>query len=204
MDKTTALFQRATACTASIAAAWAAPMFAAMADWHIDTSADQAAFLAQCGHESAGFHYSAEIWGPIPAQVRYERNMDAAWPPTVADKRNSKAFALGNEHQGDGRRFRGHGPIQLTGRSNYAIAGKALGLDLVGHPEMLDELDVGCMISAWYWHKHGLSALANAGEFDRITCAINLGNPNGDISRANGVDDRRRRWIVAQAALGVS
>lgn len=178
-------------------------MFDAMTDWQIDTAADRAAFLAQCGHESAGFRYSAEIWGPTPAQVRYERNFDAAWPPTAADDRNRKAFALGNVHAGDGRRFRGHGPIQLTGRSNYAIASAALGLDLVNHPELLDELDVGCMISAWYWHRHGLSTLANAGEFDRITCAINLGNPNANISRANGVDDRRRRWAIAKAALGL-
>lgn len=202
MDQT-ALFQRATGCTAAIAAAWAAPMFAAMVDWHIDTPADQAAFLAQCGHESGGFRYSAEVWGPTPAQVRYERDFSAAWPPTTADTRNRKAYALGNGQQGDGRRFRGRGPIQLTGRSNFVTAGKAIGLDLVGHPELLDDLDVGCMISAWYWNQHGLSGLANAGEFDRITCAINLGNPNADIARANGVDDRRRRWTLAKMALGL-
>lgn len=179
-------------------------MFMAMVDWKIDSPADQAAFLAQCGHESAGYIYSAELWGPIPAQVRYERNFSAAWPPTSADERNKKAYALGNDVAGDGHRFRGHGPIQLTGKSNYRVAGAALGFDLVGHPEMLDELDVGCMISAWWWHKHGLSALAAAGEFDRITCAINLGNPDADLARANGVEDRRQRWALAKAALGVA
>ncbi|MBN8922339.1 MAG: hypothetical protein BGP10_12465 [Rhodanobacter sp. 68-29] len=200
MDQT-ALFQRATGCTASIAAAWAPPMFDAMAEWHIDTPDDQAAFLAQCGHESMGFRYSAELWGPTPAQVRYERNFDAAWPPTSADNRNRKAYELGNDQQGDGRRFRGHGPIQLTGKANHRAAGIALGLDLVAHPELLDSIDIGCAMSAWWWHTHGLSALANAGEFDRITCAINLGSPNADIGKANGVDDRRRRWAVAKAAL---
>lgn len=199
-----ALFQRATGCTSSIAAAWAPPMFEAMEEWRIDTPAAQAAFLAQCGHESMGFRYSAELWRPTPAQVRYERNFGAAWPPTDADQRNRKAYALGNEQRGDGRRFRGHGPIQLTGRSNYAVAGKALGLDLTGHPELLDELEVGCMISAWWWFRHGISALANADQFDRITAAINLGNPNADISRANGVDDRRRRWTLAKAAFGLA
>jgi predicted chitinase len=43
-------------------------------------------------------------------------------------KRNS--LYLGNIIAGDGVRFKGRGPIQLTGRANYQKYGRALGIDL--------------------------------------------------------------------------
>ena len=86
---------------------------AALAEFAIETPARSAAFLAQVAHESGQFRFMEEIWGPTPAQQRYE-------PPS------SLATTLGNTEPGDGKRFKGRGPIQITGRANYRRFGDLL------------------------------------------------------------------------------
>src|SRR5258705_11128168 len=93
----------------------------AMEEFSINTPLREAAFLAQVAHESAEFRFMEEIWGPTAQQNRYE-------PVT------QKSKELGNFHPGDGKRFKGRGPIQVTGRSNYQLYGSALEGDLIGDP----------------------------------------------------------------------
>ncbi len=94
---------------------------AAMTEFGIDAPARAAAFLAQLAHESGQFRFMEEIWGPTPAQRRYE--------PV-----STLAATLGNKDAGDGKRFKGRGPIQITGRANYRRFGDLLGADLVSEP----------------------------------------------------------------------
>jgi putative chitinase len=161
------------------AALWAAPVTAAMAEFVIDTPRRQAAFLAQCGHESLSFALLKELWGPeqVPAQARYEGSV-----------------ALGNTEPGDGFKFRGRGAIQITGRANYRACGEALGLDFLAHPEILEGLPAAIRAAGWFWQSHGCNGPADSLEFTRLTKIINGGT--------NGLADRVARWNVAREALG--
>jgi putative chitinase len=151
-----------------------------MAEYEINTLVRTAAFIAQIGHESGGFLYTTELWGPTAAQQSYE-------PPSAKSK------ALGNTETGDGRRFRGRGLIQITGRANYQECGTALKVDLISQPELLAGDGLAARSAAWWWMKHGCNALADGGDFKALTRRINGG--------LNGIDDRTRRWEIAKAHL---
>lgn len=127
------------------AAQWAAPMQAACDKYRITEPLDVAAFLATVGVESGRLVYTREIWGPTLAQQGYE-------PPS------KKARELGNTQQGDGRKFCGRGLIQVTGRRNYTLAAIGLDLDLVNHPELLEQPVNAALSAAWYWARAASSA----------------------------------------------
>ena len=163
-------------CPLSAAEKWLGPIVEAMQAYDIDTPPRIAAFLAQIGHESGSLRWVREIWGPTPAQAGYEGCED-----------------LGNTEPGDGARFRGHGLIQVTGRANHARMSLALGYDFVGDPEALEQPQWAALSAAQFWHDHGLNALADAGDFERITRRINGG--------LNGQRDRVARFEKAQQVL---
>ena len=121
-----------------------------------------AAFVAQLAHESGEFRWMEEIWGPTDAQNRYE-------PVTTLSKR------LGNTQPGDGKRFKGRGPIQLTGRANYQAFGDKLGVDLIGDPQSAARPELGFRIAGLFWSRNGLNERADVDDFVGITRRINVG-----------------------------
>ena len=153
---------------------------AAMAAHGIDTALRTAAFIAQLAHESGEFRWMEEIWGPTAAQLRYE-------PPGDLAKR------LGNTQAGDGKRFKGRGPIQITGRFNYQTYGDLLGVDLVADPARAAAPEVAFATAGLYWQRNGLNELADAREFVTITKRINGGT--------NGLADRQMYYERAQGVL---
>jgi putative chitinase len=158
---------------------------AAITEFAIEAPARSAAFLAQVAHESGQFRFMEEIWGPTPAQRRYE-------PPS------SLATSLGNTQEGDGKRFKGRGPIQITGRANYRRFGDLLGIDLVADPPRAAQPETAFRISGLFWAKNGLNELADLATpeaFQRITRRINGG--------LNGLVDRERFYAVARRVLGI-
>jgi putative chitinase len=64
----------------------------------------------------------------------------------IGGARPDKARELGNLHPGDGARYCGRGYVQLTGLVNYSLAAAALGVDLVGHPDLAMQPDVAADI----------------------------------------------------------
>ena len=149
---------------------------AAMGHYQIVGAKRVAAFIAQIGHESGQLKYVKEIWGPTAAQARYEGRKD-----------------LGNTVAGDGSKYRGRGLIQITGRANYMACGEGLGLDLIKQPGLLEKPQHACMSAAWFWATKGLSTLADAGQFDKITQRINGGQ--------NGAADRQALYARALKVL---
>ena len=148
----------------------------AMEDYDIDTRARQAAFIAQVAHESGSLLYTQEI----ASGKAYEGRSD-----------------LGNTQPGDGVKFKGHGLLQITGRSNHAACSQALfGNEkvLTSYPEVLSSPLLACLSAAWFWDWKGLNALADAGDFTRITRRINGG--------LKGLDQRREFWERAKAVFG--
>lgn len=146
----------------------------AMSDHEINTPKRQAAFLAQIAHESGQCRFLREF----ATGEAYEGRRD-----------------LGNTHEGDGRRYKGRGLIQITGRSNYVSVAAALGLDCVTHPELLEQPENACRTAAWWWKDRGLNELADIGDQKRICRRINGGY--------NGLEQRIAYYERACAALGV-
>ena len=134
---------------------------AAMREGRITTPLRRAAFLAQLAHESVELRFFEEI----ASGAAYEGRKD-----------------LGNTRPGDGRRFKGRGPIQLTGRANYTAASKTLDVDLVSNPKLAARPEFGFRIAQWFWTTRGLNALADDRRFDDVTRRIN-GGLNGKRSR---------------------
>ena len=159
---------------------------AALAEFTIDPPPRAAAFLAQVAHESGQFRFMEELWGPTEAQRRYE-------PPSAL------ATRLGNTEPGDGKRFKGRGPIQITGRANYRRYGALLGLDLLADPARAAGPDVGFRIAGLFWRENGLNELADIATdntFQKITKRINGG--------LNGLAERQKFYERARQVLNVS
>jgi predicted chitinase len=134
---------------------------AAMLEFDITSQARAQQFLAQVLHESGGLQFFEEI----ADGSAYEGRRD-----------------LGNTQPGDGRRFKGRGPIQLTGRANYHWAGRLLKLPLEQQPTIAAQHKIGWRIAGLYWKSHGLNELADRGDFIAITKRIN-GGTNGLAAR---------------------
>ncbi len=110
-----------------------APLLAdAMASESITTVTRAAAFLAHLAHESS----ELRKWREEADGLAYEGRRD-----------------LGNVETGDGPKYRGGGPIQLTGRSNYRAAGEAIGVDLEGNPQLIEQPAIGFRVACWFWTK---------------------------------------------------
>lgn len=189
----------------STAALFIEPLNNAMARFGINTAKRQAAFVGQLLHESQDLSRMVENLNYRPDALMTVEGFKGRFTRAQADRlgyvpgvqrADQQAIAniayanrLGNGpiHSGDGWRYRGRGPIQLTGKDNYQRCGVAIGYDLVNSPDLLTRPDVGCLAAAWFWHAgnrfgHSLNALADAGEIGAISRAVN-GGKNGLLER---------------------
>lgn len=143
-----------------------------VSEYEINTDLRVAHFLAQIIHESAGLQTTEEF----ASGAAYEGRVD-----------------LGNTVRGDGKRYKGRGVLQLTGRANYRRYGKLLGLDLEGQPHIAAEPLVSLRIACVYWRDRNINPLCDADDLVAVTRKVNGGT--------NGLADRGRYLAKAKAAL---
>jgi putative chitinase len=143
------------------------------ADFGLDQPHRLVHYLAQLMHESGYFHFDAEVWGPTPAQARYDTRTDLGNTP---------------EKDGDGYLYRGRGPIQLTGKANYAAFGDWCHNrgyhppDFVAKPDLINSDPWEGLVAIWYWSSRNLNRWADQNDIETITKKINGGK--------NGLADR--------------
>jgi len=173
------------------------PINQAMGEAGITELRDQAAFLANIGHETGqldrfeeNLNYSADrlcaVW-----PVRFP-NVAAtagyAWNPTaLANKVYANRMGNGDERSGDGWKYRGSGCLQLTGRDSHLACAQHFGIDTSTVGDWL-RTPIGASRSAgWFWKCHNLS---NVDDFDKVCDIINIGHLTGKVGDSVGYADR--------------
>jgi len=149
------------------------PLVDTMVKYQINTPLRVAHFLAQTAHESDGFNTTQE----------YASGDDYEWRED-----------LGNTSAGDGRRYKGRGLAQITGKSNYSYISEDLGIDFVSNPDLLATPQYAALGAGWFWNRHNLNALADIDELEMITKIVNGGY--------NGLNSRKDYLIRAKQVLG--
>jgi putative chitinase len=167
--------------TAADAERFVGPLNRAMTEFGTTTPKRQAAFLAQLGGETRLVRWEENLNYTTVARLRavfpsyFPATMPDAQvetylnnPEGLANRVYANRLGNGDEASGDGWRFRGRGPIQLTGRSNYVRVGTALGLDLVGNPDWVSDRvnrpDVGFRVAAFFFRTQNLALGTPAGQ----------------------------------------
>lgn len=169
------------------AADWSFALSEVLEDFGIATPEQVAMFLAQCGHESAGFtvltenlNYSSDRLKVI--FPKYFKTVDPApyhrKPEKIANRVYANRMGNGDEASGEGYKYRGRGVIQLTGKSNYAACSESLYGDpniLLDNPDGLLNFRDAILSGCWFWEKHSLQDID---DIVRVTKIIN-GGTNG-------------------------
>ncbi|MBV5263974.1 glycoside hydrolase family 19 protein [Pinisolibacter aquiterrae] len=147
-------------------------------------------FLAQVCHETDGLTIRVENMNYSAARL------PQVWPSRFKDPAVARAYAhdpeklanfvyadrMGNgpAASGDGWAFIGRGLLQITGREAYETYGRALGIDLAGHPDLAYSAEWSLKIAAAEWaasSRRGRSCneMADDDDVEGVTRAINGG-----------------------------
>lgn len=142
-------------------------------------------YIPQLMHESMGLVHDKEIWGPTPAQKRYDTRTDLGNTP---------------EADGDGKLYAGRTALQLTGKSNYEqFTGWCRRHidpncpDFVANPELVNTDPWEGVVPIWYWSTRKLNDYADENNIEMVTQRINGG--------LNGFDDRIRYYVRTALVL---
>ena len=183
---------------------WVDAMNEVFPKYDISTPGRIAAFIAQCGHESGGWrtfsenlNYSAKALDAIFGKYFVRAGRDAEDYARQPEKIANVVYAgrMGNVNEGDGWKFRGRGPIQLTGHDNYKSFANDMDVDVLDNPDLVSEdKEIALMSAIWFWNKNKLNQYADSGDIKTMTKRIN----GGYI----GLEDRIHHYKEAMEMLG--
>ena len=134
--------------------------------FNINTQLRMRHFISQISHESGGGKWMKEL----ASGDAYEGRSD-----------------LGNTQPGDGRKYKGGGFIQLTGRSNYTAFCKYM-----NDPKIMNGVDYVSFVypatsAGFFWHNNNINTLCDKNpSVEEVTRRINGG--------LNGIEDRRKYY----------
>jgi putative chitinase len=186
-------------------APWADPIRLGCRFYHIEGVRPVAALLAQAAHESGGFqrleenlNYSAQgLANTWPNRFAVDPKARVKVPNAKAVALNRKPMDIANTvyanrlgngppESGDGWRYRGYGPFQLTGAYNQGAFARSQGIPLEQVPTFIRTTGGGAMSMCWFFNEHGLEDLAKTPGVADETEAINGG--------VIGLADRKQRF----------
>ena len=197
---------------------WLDAVVKTCAEFEINTPERIAAFIAQTAHESGGYtmlvenlNYSdvtmAAVWPnrfavlgadkkPIKENGKNVPNAFAKAlhrkPEAIANTVYANRMGNGTIESGEGWLYRGRGLKQLTGKDNVTRCGQALGVDLVGNPDLLLEPEYAARSAGWFWKANNLSKFADVEDLEGMTKKINGG--------LIGIADRKARYEKVKSA----
>jgi putative chitinase len=166
--------------------------------YEINTPLRLAHFMAQISHESGGGTITIENMNYTTA-----RRICQVWPSRFPSEGSAQPYVknprglankvyngrMGNRSgTDDGYNYRGRGLLQLTGRESYQRIGKALGLDLAGDPNLVNQPPQNSLeIAAREFKELKCLPSADADDVRAVTKKVNGGY--------NGLEDRKQ-WLA--------
>ena len=178
---------------------WGPGTYKAARDYFKLTNNQAAHFFGQCAHESGSFKVFSEnlnysdkglngifkkYFPTIASTAGYARN-----PEKIANKVYANRMGNGSEASGDGYKWRGRGPIQLTGKDNYAaFSSDVKRPDVLKNPDLVVG-ELAFESALWFFRKNGLLAIADKGVTDAVITQISK-RVNGGT---HGLDDRLKK-----------
>ncbi|HDR9497025.1 TPA: glycoside hydrolase family 19 protein [Burkholderia cepacia] len=211
MELTASVIATGTGANLDRAATWLAPMQDACDKYEINTPLRVSAFLATYGVESQyltalseNMNYSAtRLMAIFPREFPSQAlaSQYAGQPEKLANFVYANRNGNGDVASGDGWAFRARG-AGLTGRTLYQLIVIGIDLDVIAHPELLEQPENAAMASAWCWSNRNMNKLADAGNFLGISKAWNLGSANNPGTPV-GWPQRRSLYTAAKSAFGI-
>ena len=158
------------------------------------SNSDIIMFLAQTGHESAGFtrleenlNYSAKALHSVFRKYFPTETIAEAYarqPKMIANKVYANRLGNGSTCTNEGYIYRGRGIIQITGKDNYRKLNYETGINCVENPDLLLDMHFAVISAFWYWDYRKLQGKK---DIEVVTKLINGG--------LTGIEDRKNLYL---------